>query len=230
MELKPYIPPVKDSLIQEYRGALNPEFCNFIISKFEESQNLTDGLTGGGVRKHVKASTDLMIHFEREQDEDWNYIYNYLMENLLQYTARYLETNPFIVAGDQFTSNTAKIRAAQSCFGISNDGAPHIQMQRYIGGEGYFAWHHENEGGTTAKREMFFIYYLNTLKTGATEFKYNKQLVYPETGKLIIAPALWTHKHRGNAPGDGNTKYILTGWIESKDNKISEEFEEDFLL
>jgi hypothetical protein len=230
MELKPYTPTPKDSLIQEYRGALTPEFCQFIIDKFEQSQNLMDGMTGGGVRKHVKASTDLMIHFEREQDEDWQYIYNYLMENLLQYTARYLETNPFIVVGEGFSSNAAKVRAAQSCFGITNDGLPHIQMQRYIGSEGYFAWHHENEGGTTAKREMFFIYYLNTLNSGATEFKYNKQKVNPETGKLIIAPALWTHKHRGNAPGDDKTKYILTGWIESKDNNISEEFEEDFLL
>lgn len=220
----------KDSLIQEYRSALTSDFCQFVIDKFEQSQDaLMEGMTGGGVRKHVKASTDLMIHLE-QHDEDWKYIYDYLMENLLQYTAKYLETNPFIVAGEGFSSNTAKIRAAQSCFGISNNGAPHIQMQRYIGGEGYFAWHHENEGGTTSKRELFFIYYLNTLRNGGTEFKYNNQIVYPEAGKLIIAPAHWTHKHRGNAPGDGNTKYILTGWIESKDNKISEEFEEDFLL
>jgi len=111
-----------------------------------------------------------------------------------------------------------------------NNNFPHIQMQRYIGGEGYYAWHHENEGGNTSKRELFYIYYLNTLPTGGTEFKYNPQIVYPETGKLIFAPSYWTHKHRGNAPGEGNTKYIITGWIESKQNTINEEFEQDYLI
>jgi hypothetical protein len=34
---------------------------------------------------------------------------------------------------------------------------------------------------------------------------------------------------RGNAPGEGNTKYIITGWIEKKSNTINEEFEQDYL-
>jgi len=222
-------PQFRDNLVQEYHNALPPDLCNFIISKFEDSQNTIEGTTAGGVRKHVKASTDLMIHSELE-DVNWKYIYDYLMENLLGNLVNYIDTNPFMVVGEGFSSNISKFRTAQSAFAVANNGVPHIQMQRYIGDEGYFAWHHENEGGTSSKRELFFIYYLNTLKSGGTEFKYNKQTILPETGKLIMAPAYWTHKHKGNAPGEGNKKYIITGWIERKDSNISDEFEEDYLL
>jgi hypothetical protein len=223
------IPHFQDNLIQEYRNALPPDLCKFIIDKFEDSQNIMEGTTAGGVRKHVKASTDLMIHNELE-DDGWKYVYDYLMENLLGYLVSYIETNPFMIVGNEFNSNISKFRTAQSAFAIANNGIPHLQMQRYIGDEGYFAWHHENEGGTSSKRELFFIYYLNTLQSGGTEFKYNPQMVLPEIGKLIMAPAYWTHKHKGNPPGEGNKKYILTGWIEQKDSNISEEFEEDYLL
>ena len=219
----------QDNLVKEYRNTLPQDLCTFIINKFEESQNKIEGMTVGGVLKHIKSSTDLMIHNELE-DNDWKYVYDYLMENLLSSLVTYLESNPFIVSGEGFNSNSSKFRTAQSAFSISNNNNPHIQIQRYIGDEGYFTWHHENEGGNSSKRELFFIYYLNTLNSGGTEFKYNKQMVLPETGKLIIAPAYWTHKHRGNPPGKGNKKYIITGWIEKKDSKIFEEFEEDYLI
>jgi hypothetical protein len=219
-----------DNLVKIYNNAINPEICQFIINKFESSQNQIEGISGGGVRKHIKASTDLMIHDEAGRDEDWKYIYDYLMENLLSHLVDYIEQNDFPVLSNNFSSKSSAVRTAQTCFMSGNNNFPHIQMQRYIGGEGYYAWHHENEGGNTDKRELFYIYYLNTLNSGGTEFKYNPQIVYPETGKLLMAPAYWTHKHRGNAPGDGNTKYIITGWIESKPNTISEEFEEDYLI
>ena len=219
-----------DNLIKIYNNAINPDICQFIIDKFENSQNLVEGMSGGGVKKSIKSSTDLMIHDERYKDEDWEYIYNYLMENLLSHLVDYLEYNDFPVLSSNFSSKSSAVRTAQTCFMSGNNGNPHIQMQRYVGGEGYYAWHHENEGGNTSNRELFYIYYLNTLNTGGTEIKYNPQIIYPETGKLIIAPAYWTHKHRGNAPGDGNTKYIITGWIESKPNTINEEFEQDYLI
>jgi len=219
-----------DNLIKIYNNAINPDICQFIIDKFENSQNLVEGMSGGGVKKSIKSSTDLMIHDEQYKDGDWEYIYNYLMENLLSHLVDYLEHNDFPVLSSNFSSKSSAVRTAQTCFMSGNNGNPHIQMQRYVGGEGYYAWHHENEGGNTSNRELFYIYYLNTLNTGGTEIKYNPQIIYPETGKLIMAPAYWTHKHRGNAPGDGNTKYIITGWIESKPNKIYEEFETDYLI
>ena len=34
----------------------------------------------------------------------------------------------------------------------------------------------------------------------------------PRTGSLLIAPAAFTHTHRGNMPRGGDT-YIATSWI-----------------
>lgn len=219
-----------DNLVQVYNNALPQDMCSYIIDTFESSSdNTMEGMSGGGVQRHIKASTDLMIH-QNLDDKRWKYIYDYLMSNLLTHWVDYLSKNPFVVRGDGFSSKSSLVRSATHCFMSGNNNYPHIQMQRYIGGEGYYAWHHENEGGTSAKREVFYIYYLNTLEEGATEFKYNPQKVYPEAGKLIMAPCHWTHKHRGNPPGDGNTKYILTGWLESKPHNIHEEFEQDYLL
>lgn len=219
-----------DNLVKIYPNAINPEICQFIIDKFESSQNLMEGASGGGVRKHIKASTDLMIHDEASRDEDWKYIYDYLMENLLSHLVDYLEHNDFTVLTNGFSGKSSVVRTAQTCFMSGNNNFPHIQMQRYIGGEGYYAWHHENEGGNTSKRELFFIYYLNSVSGGETEFKFNPLKVGPQEGNLIIAPAYWTHKHRGNPPMAGQTKYIITGWLETRDSLVHEEFEQDYYM
>ena len=47
---------------------------------------------------------------------------------------------------------------------------------------------------------------------GETEFMYQQRKVTPKVGSLLIAPAGFTHTHRGNQPKRGN-KYIATSWI-----------------
>ena len=219
-----------DNLVKIYKNALTNDVCDFIISEFEKSSNQMEGISGAGLNKTVKSSTDLMIHLNLDNPV-WLTIYDYLRENLLGYFVDYIEENNFITITGSFSSKASAVRTAQSCFGATNCGNPHMQIQRYIGDQGYYAWHHENEGGSTIKRELFFIYYLNDVEGGETEFKFNPQKVKPESGTLLIAPALWTHKHRGNSPGSGQTKYIITGWIERRDDHhISSEFEEDYLI
>lgn len=220
-----------DNLVRIYEKTLPKEICEFIINEFETSNSQLEGISGAGVNKAVKSSTDLMIHLNLDQP-NWVYIYDYLRENLLGCLVEYIENNPFMTINGDFKSKSAVIRTAQSCYIAGNNGTPHMQMQRYIDDQGYYAWHHENEGGSTAKRELFFIYYLNdVLEGGETEFKFNPQKVKPEAGKLVIAPALWTHKHRGNPPLNNQSKYIITGWIEKTDeHQIATEFAEDYLI
>jgi hypothetical protein len=43
-------------------------------------------------------------------------------------------------------------------------------------------------------------------------FHYQQRLVRPQAGALLIAPAAFTHTHRGNRPR-GADKYIATSWI-----------------
>jgi hypothetical protein len=106
-----------------------------------------------------------------------------------------------------------------------------MQIQRYIGDQGFHSWHHENNGGNSSKRELAFLYYLNNVDEGETEIKYNPQKISPETGKLALFPAYWTHKHKGNSPKEGQTKYVITGWIESMGkDEIGEEFHDDYFM
>ncbi|MGA1379858.1 MAG: 2OG-Fe(II) oxygenase, partial [Chitinophagaceae bacterium] len=48
---------------------------------------------------------------------------------------------------------------------------------------------------------------------GETEFLYQSARVEAAQGRLVLAPASYTHMHRGNPPLDGE-KYILTSWLE----------------
>lgn len=220
---------MKDNLVREYYNQLPTELCKNIIQWFESETDLFEGTTSGGVKKSVKASTDFMI-CDHTDDPNWRYTYDYIMENLLHNLVEYIKNNPYMIMVENFTSVESLISTAHSLFSVSGGHKPHLQMQRYIGNEGYYAWHYENEGGDTADRELFFIYYLNTIDNGHTEIMFNRQKIKPEEGKLVIAPALWTHKHRGNPPGEGEVKYIITGWFEKKPNNLVENFIENYLI
>jgi hypothetical protein len=64
-------------------------------------------------------------------------------------------------------------------------------------------------------RVSVFLMYLNSIhKGGETEFLYSGQRIEPVEGRLLIWPASYTHTHRGNPPLGGQTKYVMTGWIE----------------
>jgi hypothetical protein len=91
------------------------------------------------------------------------------------------------------------------------------QIQRYSTRDqgGYHAFHIENNGVHNMRRVMAYIVYLNDIKEGGeTEFLHQNIRVKPETGKVIIFPAYFTHVHRGNPVLSSEDKYILTGWLE----------------
>lgn len=218
-----------DQLVQIYDNTLTSDFCQYVIDQFEKSSNTIEGVTSGGVRPNVKSSTDLMITHQLE-DESWSFIYDYLRENLLGNFVDYLSKNPFLGVGDNFSSKVSLVRTAQAAFMSNHNGYPHMQMQRYVNDQGYYAWHHENEGGDSVNRQVFFIYYLNSIQGGETEFKFNSQKVEPVAGRLLLAPCFWTHRHRGNAPHNDQVKYIITGWVSSINHNLHIELEQDYLM
>jgi len=88
------------------------------------------------------------------------------------------------------------------------------KVQRTNVGQGYHVWHCEHGSQSSCRRLLFYILYLNDVDEGGeTEFLYQKKRYKPEQGTLIIAPAGYTHTHRGNPPFS-NDKYIITGWVE----------------
>ena len=86
-------------------------------------------------------------------------------------------------------------------------------VQRYLPGQGYKAWHCENNGPRVGSdRVLAWMIYLNDVPDGGTEFNYELPNLDAKTGTLAIWPAGWTHFHRGIV-SETKTKYIVTGWF-----------------
>ena len=224
-------------LIYIKENSLPTNFCEHVIEKFEESTEVMEGISGGGVNYNIKKSTDLMILdliVGDNRDEDWSYIYDFLREDLLHNLVNYSRQHPYLPVSSKFSSELSLIRSASACYGATSNGLWHMQMQRYVDDEGYYAWHYENHGGSMAKREMAFMWYLNDVSEGGeTEFRANGLKIKPKAGAIAIFPAFWTHLHRGNPPSKGQKKYIITGWIEHNKemiDKVSMEFPNDYFM
>ena len=218
-------------LIYTRENCLPADLCKHIIKKFEDSQDKGSGISGGGLNHTVKKSTDLMINSQLE-DKEWSYIYDYLREDLLHSLVEYLREYPWRTITESYSSELSLVRTAQGRFSATRQKGPHMQMQRYVDEEGYYAWHYENYPGEPSMkdREMAFMWYLNDVSGGGeTEFRFQKKKVEPKAGSAAIFPAFWTHMHRGNPPSEGQTKYIITGWIESiEPENVSLEFSQDY--
>ena len=101
---------------------------------------------------------------------------------------------------------------------LTDSSAPHnvysYKVQKTKIGQGYHVWHYEQATRENGARLLFYIIYLNDVDEGGeTEFLYYAKRVKPKKGTILIAPAAFTHTHRGNPPLS-NTKYIATGWVE----------------
>jgi hypothetical protein len=93
-----------------------------------------------------------------------------------------------------------------------------VNLQKYLAGTGgYPHWHSEiyprDAQADTLHRALLWTIYLNAVpEAGETEFFYQQRKIKPEAGTLLIAPAGFTHIHRGNTPIGGD-KYIATSWV-----------------
>ena len=88
-----------------------------------------------------------------------------------------------------------------------------MSIQHYKPGEGFYAWHMENNGhGFSRNRHLVFMTYLNDVQNGGTEFLYFPDLkIQARKGLTLIWPAGWTHTHKG-VISNVDEKYIITGW------------------
>ena len=89
-----------------------------------------------------------------------------------------------------------------------------LKLQQTRPTEGYHMWHCEQGDLNTARRLGFVILYLNDVHDGGeTEFLHQAMRIQPVKGTMVIAPASFTHAHRGNPPLTED-KFIATTWIE----------------
>ncbi len=216
--------------IETYDDALSGEFCEQIISKFETHRQVGPGRTGHGVDTAKKDSLDLEITSLPEWGDVHSHLLSITIRNLLEYFRKY----PYALTGGLALSlpdpQTNQLRpltaeAISQCndaalgeylFRVFRPGMINLQKYRQ-GSGGYHFWHSEiyprDASCDTLHRVLLFMFYLNTVEEGGeTEFYYQQRKLKPRRWQMVVAPAGFTHTHKGHVPVSSD-KYIATSWV-----------------
>ena len=212
-------------------NVLPDDYCDYLVDTFEKEaakSNTHEGETGASlVRKgttmaddindNIKQSDDLAIPLEG--DNRWTKDNNFLSKTLqpkileyLEYTHNaiplphkpigFVETRPQAV-------NLVQHQGGIS-FGYGTVTDTGFQIQRTKPHHGY-GWHTDFwVDKQIGIRIITFIFYLNTVREGWTQF-WNGDQIQPQKGRLLLFPSNSTYYHQGYPPLD--TKYIITGWL-----------------
>lgn len=216
--------------IEVYENALDQEFCQRCIEKFDNSKEQHKGRTGHGVDLIKKNSSDITVSHSEHWQAEVQHLQQVVLQGLIQYIRKY----PFVLVGSialqvQTPDGVEQIsyvdipklndkslsRLIQTVFRLGS-----INIQKYNKNEGgYFYYHseiypHPNDAENHAlHRKLLWMFYLNDVEDGGeTEFYHQQIATQPKQGSLVIAPAGFTHTHRGNMP-KSNDKYIFTSWV-----------------
>jgi len=216
--------------IEVYDDVLDAAQCRTLVERFEASGQAAPGRVGSGVMPELKDSSDIMI----SGDPAWADAEGALNQAVFQGLKRYLRTFPYTLIAplmlqipDPVSGEPRRLLAedfdtlpedridgiAQAIFRPGG-----INIQRYRADQGgYPYWHCEHyprdAGCESLHRTLLWTIYLNDdFGAGETEFLYQARCIRPRTGSLLIAPAAFTHTHRGNRPAGGD-KYIATSWV-----------------
>jgi len=211
-------------------GVLSPEFCQQCIDKFERSNAQRPGVTGHGVDPIKKNSTDITISSDQDWQAEMEVLQNAVLNGLVAYVRKY----PFLLAGaialqvqtpdglEQLSyvdiPNLSNESIASLIRAVYRLGSVNIQKYKQNEG-GYFYYHSEiyphprDPANDALHRTLLWMFYLNDVEEGGeTEFYFQNLKTKPKQGSMVIAPAGFTHTHRGNMPVS-NDKYIFTSWL-----------------
>jgi len=213
-----------------YDDALPAKFCQEIIGMFESFPQIqTAGRIGSGVDTRKKESMDACI----SEYQEWTPINQRLFDITLEKLMEYALEHPFLVCGSlaptlQLDSGEVLELAPDNIEQVPREQLKHVllnlyrpgylNLQKYAQGTGgYHHWHSEcyprEENCETLHRVLLFMFFLNTVDEGGqTDFYYQQRSVAPQAGRMVIAPAGFTHTHKGNVPVSSD-KYIVTSWI-----------------
>lgn len=219
-----------DDFIEIYDGALTPEQCRAVIARFDASGKVTRGRTGQGVDLARKDSYDLTI----SPLPEWNDVAGMMMKAVQASLHAYMNKYRMLLCGalaPQVAHPSTGAPVALSLENFDECGVPHldalmktlyragaINLQKYVRASGgYHHWHSEiypqNASCDSLHRALLFQFYLNDVEEGGgTEFLYQRRTIEARQGRLVIAPAGFTHSHKGHVARSGD-KYIATSWI-----------------
>ncbi|WP_026355083.1 2OG-Fe(II) oxygenase [Massilia niastensis] len=219
-----------DDFIGVYDGALTPQQCDDLVARFDASDKVVRGRTGQGVDVQKKDSYDLTI----DQYRDWDDVTGLLLATMSRHLEQYIDRYRMLVMGSLSPTVAHPQTGAPTVLALDNFdevGRPNIEelmralyrpgsinLQKYLKGSGgYHHWHSEiypqNASCESLHRVLLWQFYLNDIEEGGeTEFLYQGRKIAPRKGRLVIAPAGFTHTHKGHVATSGD-KYIATSWI-----------------
>ncbi|QYJ91486.1 2OG-Fe(II) oxygenase [Shewanella halotolerans] len=215
--------------IEVYPNAIPDELCDRLIETVNTHPGVIDGITGHGVDLEKKISRDITMDNFQELLPLRNELLNYTLKHSAQYFEKYAlglmgavavtladeQGKPQTLTPDNFDT-LGRHRVQPLVQYLYRSGT--INIQHYKQGKGgYPHWHSEQfpqMGHNEAlHRVVLYMFYLNDVEEGGeTEFFYQQRKIKPKKGTMVIAPAGFTHSHRGNMPISGD-KYIATSWV-----------------
>ena len=221
--------PIMD-FIEVVESALPTELCEELVSIFNDHPSVSPGVTGSGLDLAKKRSLDLTLDSDPKLRPQLARVQQVTLKHLASYVRKY----PFVLFGAVTTSvvdpktQQAVAVTIENFETLADSYLPTLIMtvfrsgpvnvQKYAAGiGGYPHWHSEvyPQGARSEPlhRVALYMYYLNDVAEGGeTEFYFQARKIQPRRGSLVIAPAGFTHTHRGNVPLSGD-KYILTSWL-----------------
>ncbi|MCH1921405.1 2OG-Fe(II) oxygenase [Shewanella sp. A3A] len=215
--------------IEVFPNAISDALCDRIIASFNTHPAVSLGQTGHGVDKSKKLSFDITLDHHREllpiRDELLAGVFPCVCQYLDKYSMALMgavsvqvadQQNQVVTLSNENYDTLGRIRLDALVKYLYRSGEINIQKYPQQQG-GYPHWHSEQYpqlGQTDAlHRIALFMVYLNDVEQGGeTEFFYQQRKLQPSKGSVVIAPAGFTHTHRGNIP-ISNDKYIATSWI-----------------
>jgi hypothetical protein len=223
---------VDGDFIEVYENALDPAVCAALLRRFDASGEAVRGATGGGVDVKLKDSWDIHISGRSHWQDAERALNAAMMSGLMRYLRKYPYTllAPLSLSMPDPDGGGLVRLDAQRLTALPDDllqalirktlRPGTINLQKYVSDRGgYPYWHCElypkavDPQSETLHRTLLWTIYLNDgFAEGETEFLHQWRKIAPKAGALLIAPAAFTHTHRGNMPKAGN-KYIATSWI-----------------
>ncbi|MCG9965131.1 2OG-Fe(II) oxygenase [Shewanella cutis] len=215
--------------IEVYPNAIPDDLCDRLILAFEKHSGVVDGQTGNGVDLEKKISRDLTLDNFSDLEPLKNELLSYTLKGTADYFSQYAMALMGAVAvsvsdeqGQAVTltpsnfERLGKPRAEALVKYLYRSGSINIQKYQMNKG-GYPHWHSEQfpqlNHNEALHRVVLYMFYLNDVEEGGeTEFYYQQRKISPKKGTMVIAPAGFTHSHRGNMP-ISNDKYIATSWV-----------------
>ena len=203
----------KDPYVYIEDDVFTSEFCKHVIDKFENDTRPEWGITGSGQDFSIKKSKDLRITDLPDWQQEDGIFHETLQYGIVNYT-KHINSNISLIS--RTTNFPISLNPVQHAHGDTCTDCGY-QIQKTAPGDGY-TWHDDFQVTlNNGIRHLTFIFYLNDVDEGWTQF-YNGDQVEPKTGRLLIFPATWTYIHQGYPPKQD--KYLVTGWIFESLEKI----------